>query len=547
MRTVQRGEVIAGKYVVQGIIGRGGVGIIAAARHVTLRQLVALKFLRPEIATDPEVMRRFVREAQAAAQIRSEHVARVMDAGTLEDGTVFLVFEHLAGRDLARVLREDGPLPIADAVDYVLQACEAIAEAHALGIVHRDLKPANLFLTRAPDGAAFVKVLDFGLSKFSQSAFSPSALTALTAENHVIGSPHFMSPEQMRSSRDADARSDIWALGVVIFGLLTGRVPFEGEFLTEVCAAILGGKPLSLQELRPEAPAELEAVILHCLRAKPEDRIQTVAELAEALEPFSPVHGQARAARIVRVADGAKRTLATQVSAASEPRAVEAAPLEQLSQAKEPLEKSVAAAKAAQHGPSPVSWSISVGQAVSQHALSEPKTFVPSGSPAAGKLPTPLPAAPSSVAAPAGVVRGPRPRRSPVLFAAAALSLLVGTAGALWLGRTPPRRPTATRTAASVAVRAPTTSELAVAVEALRASPVPSHPPAASANSEPEPRIIPAGKSPAARPVSGRMRTKAAVSERGSAPIKSAAPRPAAPSRPARPALDEELILGLPH
>jgi len=545
MRTVQRGEVIAGKYVVQGIIGRGGVGIIAAARHVTLKQLVALKFLRPEIAADPEVMQRFVREAQAAAQIRSEHVARVMDAGTLEDGTVFLVFEHLAGRDLARVLREDGPLTLADAVDYLTQACEAIAEAHALGIVHRDIKPANLFLTRAPDGAPFVKVLDFGLSKFNHSALS--ALTALTAEDHVIGSPHFMSPEQMRSSRDADVRSDIWALAVVLFGLLTGRVPFEGQFLPEVCAAILGGKPLSLLELRPELPVELEAVILHCLRAKPEDRIQTVPELAEALLPFTPPHARARAARIARVAEGAKRPLTSSNTPASALAAVDPALPEPSVHAHEPSEKQRGLGKAAQHGPSPVSWSISVGQARASLALKDPVSDALGKSPPAAKRPTPPAARPSALAsAPPGVAAGAGRFRTRRLVVTAVLSLLLGTAGTFWLARVVPRRSSASDSAASVAELATMTRSLPAARVRRTVLPSAQAPPALSASPAPTPGVIPSSAAPAAGTANEAPRTASAGS-RAPTPARRAASRPAASSGPARPALDEALILGLPH
>jgi serine/threonine-protein kinase len=245
---------------------------------------VALKFLRPEIAHEPHIVQRFLREAHAAARLRSEHVARVMDADSTEGGSAYLVMELLEGRDFAALLSEQGALPIPTAVDYVMQACDAVAEAHALGIVHRDIKSANLFLTHRADGTPLVKVLDFGLSKAERS---PSQAT-LTKDDHVMGSPHFMSPEQMRSSREADARSDIWSLGVVLYTLLAGRVPFEGVFLTEVCAAVLSGSPPALATLRPEVPSELAAVVDRCLRLEPEDRFQTVAELVTALAPFRP-------------------------------------------------------------------------------------------------------------------------------------------------------------------------------------------------------------------------------------------------------------------
>jgi serine/threonine-protein kinase len=277
----QPGQIIADKYVVKDVIGRGGVGVVVAADHRTLKCPVALKFLRPEIAHDPEVVQRFLREARAAARLRSEHVARVMDADSTEDGTGYLVMELLEGRDFAAIV-EEGPLPVATAVDYLTQACEAVAEAHSLGIIHRDLKSANLFLTRRPDGTPLVKVLDFGLSKVDRSLSEAT----LTDDNHVMGSPHFMAPEQMRSSREVDARSDIWSLGVILYTLLAGRVPFEGVYLTEVCAAVLSGSPRALTTLRADVPRELAAVVERCLRLEPQERFQTVAELVAALAPF---------------------------------------------------------------------------------------------------------------------------------------------------------------------------------------------------------------------------------------------------------------------
>ena len=532
MRTVQAGDVIAGKYVVQGIIGRGGVGIIAAARHVALRQLVALKFLRPEIAADPEIMRRFAREAQAVAQIRSEHVARVMDAGTLADGTVFLVFEHLTGRDLARVLREDGPQTVACAVDYLTQACEAIAEAHALGIVHRDLKPANLFLTRAPDGAPFVKVLDFGLSKFSQTAVT--ALTALTADNLVIGSPHFMSPEQMRSSRDADARSDIWALGVVLFGLLTGRVPFEGHFLTEVCAAILGGKPLSLRELRPETPPELEAVILRCLRPNPEHRPQSVAELVRALQPLIPAHGQARVARIARVADGARRTRATDSSFGAPHPPAASERLEQHDPASDRPEWTGAPDNAAAHGPSPVSWSISVGRALSRRALGDPASPSGSGLPIVTRSSAPPSARPVAASAfSPSHSGGAHSGRRPLLVAVAAASLVAVIASTLWFGQAATRW--TARTVASVVGTIPSASQLVTSVNALGTASEPL--PAAPAGSA-KPELF--------SPVAARATASAPI-QRVLTPARSATPRRGVESARTPLSPDEQVILGLPH
>jgi serine/threonine-protein kinase len=229
--------------------------------------------------------------------LRSEHVARVMDADSIEGGPVYLVMELLEGRDFGALLREDGPLPIDVAVNYVVQACEAVAEAHALGIVHRDITVGNLFLTRGADGAPLVKVLDFGLSRIEGS----DSRAHVTSANQVMGTPHYMSPEQMRSSRDADARSDIWALGVVLYTCLAGRVPFEGKYLTEVCAAVLSGAAPPLASLRPDVPEGLAEAIGRCMVLEPEERFQSVAELVSAIAPFGLKTSGLRVARVERV------------------------------------------------------------------------------------------------------------------------------------------------------------------------------------------------------------------------------------------------------
>ncbi len=303
---LKAGTVLAGKYVLEREIGRGGAGVVMSAQHTMLRQRVALKFLRQELLGEPEVIGRFLREAQASALLRGTHVARVMDAGQLESGEAFLVMEYIEGRDLAAVLAQDGPLPVADAVDYLLQVCEGVAEAHAVGMIHRDLKPGNLFLTRAPDGSPLIKVLDFGLSKFTTS----DSCTPLTADHHVIGSPHFMSPEQMRSSRDVDYRSDIWALGAVLFTLLSGQYPYRGRLLTEICIAVFSGDLQSLRALRPEVPAALAAVVERCLHTQPHERYDSVASLASALAPFAPPRALPRAGRVRRVLNEGRRSIA---------------------------------------------------------------------------------------------------------------------------------------------------------------------------------------------------------------------------------------------
>jgi serine/threonine protein kinase len=288
------GEVIAGKYEILKVIGSGGMGYVVSAMHVELGEVVALKFLRPEALQIPELVERFAREARAAAKIRSEHVARVFDVGTLPDGVPFIVMEHLAGQDLADVLAHGGPLPVKVAVEYVMQACEALAAAHAAGVVHRDIKPENLFLTRHAQGLDFIKILDFGISKV---ALTPGGKRAFARTTMPIGSPVYMSPEQIRSSENVDARTDIWSLGCVLFELLTGVVAFDEPTLMQLSAAILEQDPVPLRTLVPDAPEELEEVLLRCLEKDLDKRYGNIAELAIALYPFAPRRSRISAER----------------------------------------------------------------------------------------------------------------------------------------------------------------------------------------------------------------------------------------------------------
>jgi serine/threonine-protein kinase len=280
------GEVFAGKYVVERQIGAGGMGVVLAARHEQLGQTVAIKLLAVPPELRPEALRRFLTEAQAAARLRSEHVARVMDAGTDAEGRHYIIMEYLQGADLGGVLRNSGPLPVADAVGYVLQACEGIAEAHANGIVHRDLKPENLFVTRGIDGSPLVKVLDFGISKIMPSDLRPQL--SVTPRGALMGSPLYMSPEQLRMASDVDVRSDVWGLGVILYELLTDRIPFSGPDLPGVVAAVLSAPPAPLESLRADLPAELAAAVARALSKDPAARFQNVGELARALEPWAP-------------------------------------------------------------------------------------------------------------------------------------------------------------------------------------------------------------------------------------------------------------------
>jgi len=287
------GDLIAGKYEVIKQIGSGGMGYVVSAMHVELGEVVALKFLRPEALQIEELVERFSREARAAAKIRSEHVARVFDVGVLPDGVPFIVMEHLAGQDLADVLQERGPLPIKVAIEYVMQACEALAAAHASGVVHRDIKPENLFLTKHAQGLDFIKILDFGISKVVLAPGKRGFVRTMMP----LGSPVYMSPEQIRSSDQVDARTDIWSLGCVLFELLTGTVAFNEPSLMQLSAAILEHDPIPLRELVPEAPVELEDVVLRCLEKDVDKRYGNIAELAIALYPFAPRRSRISAER----------------------------------------------------------------------------------------------------------------------------------------------------------------------------------------------------------------------------------------------------------
>jgi eukaryotic-like serine/threonine-protein kinase len=295
------GSIIAGKYRVDRVLGAGGMGIILAGHHVALDQRVAIKVLKPSTLDNAELVARFSREARAAARLRSEHVARVLDVGQSETGLPYMVMEYLSGKDLSRIVRERGPLPVVDAAEYVLQACEGLAEAHRAGIVHRDLKPANLFLTKATDGTPLVKVLDFGISKLVNRPDDAGPSENLTQTQSMIGSPHYMSPEQLKSAKDVDARTDIWSLGGVLFKLLTNEPAFDGASTPELCVAILVGEPRDLRALRPDVPEDLVGVVLKCLHKDPRQRYATVSELAQALAAFAPPHAASSVDRIARV------------------------------------------------------------------------------------------------------------------------------------------------------------------------------------------------------------------------------------------------------
>ena len=279
------GDVVGGKYKIERLVGRGGMGAVFAANDELLYRRVALKLLLGNISSHPEAVARFLNEARAAARIESEHICRVLDVNKLADSaTPYMVLEYLEGRDLSQELEVRGPLPVVEAVDYLLQALDAVAAAHVMGIIHRDLKPANLFLVSKADGTRTVKVLDFGISKTTNPLAPDSG--GMTSTKAMLGSPYYMSPEQLRSSKSVDARTDIWALGIILFEALTGAVPFKCENLGELFASILEQDVPPLRSRRPELPPEIEQIVQRCLQRKVEHRFANVGDLGLALAPW---------------------------------------------------------------------------------------------------------------------------------------------------------------------------------------------------------------------------------------------------------------------
>ena len=293
---------LAGKYRVERTLGVGGMGVVVAAHHIQLDDKVAIKFLLPEMLSDAVAVERFAQEARAAVKIKSEYVARVFDVGALDNGTPYMVMEFLDGVDLASWLLQRGSLPVEQAVGFVLQACVAVAEAHTLGIVHRDLKPGNLFCVRRSDGQLAIKVLDFGISKVAWLASSGPAARA----NAPLGSPFYMSPEQMHS-RDVGPETDIWALGVILYELLTAQLPFDGDNVAEVVLKVTSELPRPARKVRPELPEALDVAMLRCLERDRRSRFGDVAQLAKAIAPFGPTGAKASADRIAGIIESAGR------------------------------------------------------------------------------------------------------------------------------------------------------------------------------------------------------------------------------------------------
>jgi serine/threonine-protein kinase len=307
------GTLLAGRYQVEGLIGSGGMAAVLAAIQTDLGRRVAIKLLPPRAAKSALGVERFIREARAASAIDSDHVVRLFEVGRLESGTPFMVMEFLVGAPLSRTIERRGPLPLTEGIDYFLQTAVAIAHCHAIGVVHRDLKPENIMVLENPGQRGHVKVLDFGISKADW--FEQEHTPSLTGTSDVFGTPTHMSPEQVRSSKSVDYRTDIWAMGVVLYEIFAGKPPFIAESLPALSAMIVSDEPTPPSHLRPDLPAELERLVLRCLAKRAENRPQSVHEIAEALAPFAAPSSHAHLDRIFAIA------LAKQLGASAGPAA----------------------------------------------------------------------------------------------------------------------------------------------------------------------------------------------------------------------------------
>jgi serine/threonine protein kinase len=300
---VRTGDVLAGKYRVERVHRRGALGVTVEALHTQLGQRVAIRLLSADPVAYPEAVVRFLRGARLAVQFQNEHTARIIDVGTLDSGTPYFVAELLSGSDLERVLRVREWLPVPDAVDFLLQACEGLAEAHAHTVVHRNLKPTNLFVTQR-GGTRRLVVLDFGIS---QDPLTDAAIN-LGGIGGAMRALSYLAPEQIRDPGTVDARADIWALGAILHEMLTGCVLYEASSAPGLLAMIAADPPVPVSHLRPEIPAELEAVVLNCLAKEREERYATVGALANALRPFASTTGHHSAEWVDRAFESRARS-----------------------------------------------------------------------------------------------------------------------------------------------------------------------------------------------------------------------------------------------
>ncbi len=273
------GQTLAGKYLIEDLIKRGGMGSVYLGKHVLMDKTVAIKVLRASLAMDDDVVRRFSREAKAASRISHPHAVSVTDFGESENGVVFLVMEYLAGLTLKDVIKSEGPMKVDRVAEIVRQVTGALDAAHEQGVVHRDLKSDNIMLSQT-NGGDWAKVLDFGIAKIQQSETMDADITAA---NLVIGTPQYMSPEQCSQSSKIDARSDIYSLGIIIYEMLSGQLPFTGESPTVIMMKQVQDPPPSILDARPDISPALAAVVSKALAKQPDDRFQTAGELSTEL------------------------------------------------------------------------------------------------------------------------------------------------------------------------------------------------------------------------------------------------------------------------
>jgi serine/threonine-protein kinase len=485
------GDVLRGKYRLEHVLGRGGMGTVHLATHVVIGQRVAIKIVNfrdggagsrgPHVKTSEKghVVARFLREARAASLLASEHVVRILDVDATEDGDPFMVMELLQGTDLGALLTRGGRLPLSEAVGYVLQACEALAEAHAAGIVHRDLKPSNLFRTETARGEARIKLLDFGISKLAE----PGDDLSLTETNAVVGSPLFMSPEQLLSSRDVDHRTDIWSLGVTLYQLLSGALPFEASTATGLGAQIAATDPRPLADTLPEVPRELEQAVMRCLARAKQSRFDDVVALARAIAPFA-TDGDDAVRAVERAAErGAKARLPLSVKSevpSTPPPEASGERWTRSQQTPAPL---------AEPAPDPRLTASAVGVLAPRTGLRTGPQTGPAGPPAPAPAPAELEPTEPPAVAPSSRAPG---RRTLVIGVVAVLAVLLAIA----FGATRLRRPTDERAKEAASA----TERSAAPSGETPATAEPGQPASASASAAPKPA---ATAPPRSRPRAG--------------------------------------------
>ena len=304
-RDLREGVLVAGKYRIDQLIARGGMGLVFRAVQPSIARSVALKVVRPELLSHPDASENLLTEARVLGRFQNDHVCRILDAGRLDDGAPYLVLEYVDGTDLRVQLNREKRIEPTRAVGWVMDLLEALAEAHALGIVHRDVKPENLVLGETPNGSC-VKLLDFGICS---APHVPGAAQRRFAADYGVGSPHYMAPEQISSPDAGDHRIDIWSVGVVLFELLSGQPPFEGDTAISICAQVLAREPVALTELVPNLPAGLARIVQRCLSKEPDQRYANVEELATALAPYASPAAREALPRIRRTSSSGATVL----------------------------------------------------------------------------------------------------------------------------------------------------------------------------------------------------------------------------------------------